>query len=155
MADISVREAKNFLGIHQEQFPEIYRFKNRVIETCKSRRPPHVVTLLGRKRRLPTIYSSDRGLRGQAERQAVNSLIQGSAADIIKLAMIRLHDTLPNDMKLILSVHDELVTLAPTERAEECSHLVHEAMLGDGIQSLVNVPLNSDLKIVDRWSAAK
>jgi DNA polymerase-1 len=155
MADISVSQAKNFLGIHQDEFPEVYRFKNRVIEVCKSRRPPHVVTLLGRKRRLPTIFSSDRGIRGQAERQAVNSLIQGSAADVIKLAMIRLHNTLPDDMKLILSVHDELVTLTPEDRADECAELVHEAMLGEGIQSLVNVPLDSDLKIVDRWAEAK
>lgn len=155
MADITIPQAKNFLGIHQDQFPEVYRFKNKVIEVCKSRRPPHVVTLLGRKRRLPTIYSSDRGLRGQAERQAVNSLIQGSAADIIKLAMIRLHDTLPEDMQLILSVHDELVTLTPEDRSDECAGLVREAMLGEGIQSLVNVPLDSDLKIVEKWSEAK
>jgi len=155
MAEISLKEAKRFLKIHQEQFPEVYRFKKKVVETCRSRKPPHVVTLLGRKRRLPTIWSSDQGLRGQAERQAVNSLIQGSAADIIKLAMIRLHDTLPEDMQLILSVHDELVTLCPEDRAEHCAELVHEAMLGEGIQSLVNVPLDSDLKIVDRWSEAK
>lgn len=113
------------------------------------------MTILGRKRRLPAIFSSDNGTRGYAERQAVNSLIQGSAADIIKLAMIRLHDTLPDDMHLILSVHDELVTLCPEEKAEECAALVHEAMLGEGIQKLVNVPLSSDVKIVDRWSEAK
>lgn len=155
MAGITVKEAKKFLNIHQQQFPEIYRFKKKVIEVCKSRRPPHVVTILGRKRRLPAIFSGDQGTRGYAERQAVNSLIQGSAADIIKLAMIRLHDSLPDDMNLILSVHDELVTLCPEEKAEECAALVHEAMLGQGIQKLVNVPLTSDVKIVDRWSEAK
>ena len=155
MAGISVKEAKRFLQIHQEMFPEIYRFKNKVIATCKSRRPPYVTTLLGRKRRLPAIWSSDRGTSGKAERQAVNSLIQGSAADIIKKAMIRLHDTLPDDMHLILSVHDELVTLCPEEKADKCEALVREAMLGEGIQKMVNVPISGDLKIVDRWSQAK
>lgn len=155
MAGITLKEAKRFLEIHQEQFPEIYRLKRRILETAKSRKPPHIVTLLGRKRRLPTLWSMDKGLRGGAERQAVNSLIQGSAADIIKLAMIRLHDSLPPEMQLILSVHDELVTLTPEDRAEECAELVREAMLGEGIQRLVNVPLTSDLKIVDRWSEAK
>jgi DNA polymerase I-like protein with 3'-5' exonuclease and polymerase domains len=90
-----------------------------------------------------------------AERQAVNSLIQGSAADLIKLAMIRLNNLLPEDMRLILSVHDELVVLAPESRAEECASLVKEAMLGADIQKLLRVPLSSDVKIVNRWSEAK
>lgn len=155
MASVSVKEAKRFLEIHQHEFPEVYRFKEKVLNTARSRRPPHIRTLMGRKRRLPALYSNDYGKRGYAERQAVNSLIQGSAADIIKLAMIRLHNSLPPEMRLILSVHDELVTLTPADRAEECADLVREAMLGDGITSLLSVPLSSDLKIVDRWAEAK
>jgi DNA polymerase I-like protein with 3'-5' exonuclease and polymerase domains len=154
-AGITTKEAKRFLEIHQQMFPEIYRFKNEVLEVCRSRRPPHVKTLLGRYRRLPVIWSQDRGVRGEAERQAVNSLIQGSAADLIKLAMVREHAMLPPDMKLILSVHDELVTIAPEERADECVEIVREAMLGEGIQKLVKVPLTSDIKVVDRWAEAK
>lgn len=155
MAGITVKEAKRFLEIHQKTFPEIYRFKDDVIRVCRSRRPPYIRTLLGRKRRLPMLLSSNNGLRMGAERQAVNSLIQGSAADLIKLAMIRLNNLLPEDMRLILSVHDELVTLAPEGRAEECAALVKEAMLGEDIQKLLRVPLSSDVKIVDRWSEAK
>jgi DNA polymerase-1 len=155
MAGISVKEAKRFLKMHAETFPEIHKFKDRVIETCKARRPAHIVTLLGRKRRLPTIFSKDWSVAGYAERQAVNSLVQGSAADIIKLAMVRLDAALPEDMHLILSVHDELVTLAPEHRVEEAVELVREAMLGTGIKELIHVPLKSDIKVVDRWAEAK
>ncbi|MFF1701303.1 DNA polymerase [Streptomyces sp. NPDC058252] len=155
MAGISVKDAKRFMEMHQKMFPEIYKFKEDVVRVCRSRRPPHIRTLLGRKRRLPLILSSNHGLRMGAERQAVNSLIQGSAADLIKLAMIRLNNLLPDEIRLILSVHDELVVLAPEERAEEAAALVKEAMLGEGIQKLLRVPLSSDVKIVDRWSEAK
>lgn len=155
MASITTKEAKKFLGIHQDSFPEIYQFKDAVVNRARTRKPPHIVTLLGRKRRLPTIMSSDWGLRGYAERQAVNSLIQGSSADLIKLAMIRLNNAVPTDMRLILSVHDELVTICPTDKVEEGSAIVREAMLGDGISRLLKTPMTSDLKVVDRWSEAK
>lgn len=155
MASITVPEAKKFLKKHEEMFPEIYKFKKRVVEACKDRRPPHVKTLLGRRRRLPTIWARGFAERGKAERQAVNSLIQGSAADLIKLAMVRLNSALQPDMRLILSVHDELVTICPKDKTEIGEALVREAMLGDGIQKLVRVPLTLDVKTVDRWSAAK
>lgn len=155
MAGISVKEAKRFMEIHQRMFPEIYRFKDKVLDVAKERQPPHIRTLMGRKRRLPALWSRDYGTRGYAERQAVNSLIQGTAADIIKLAMVRLHQTLEPDMKLILSVHDELVTLCPTDKADRCAEIVREAMVGEGITKLLSVPLSIDLKIVDRWSEAK
>ena len=155
MAGITVAKAKKFLKIHQQMFPEIYEFKEEVLKVARSRRPPHIRTLLGRKRRLPMLFSKDNGSRGYAERQAVNSLIQGSAADIIKLAMIRLHGMLEDDMKLILSVHDELVVLCPEESADRCAGLVHEAMLGKELQDMISVPLSADVKIVNRWSEAK
>lgn len=155
MAEITVAEAKRFLEKHREMFPEVYRFKQKVISVTRSRKPPHIRTLLGRKRRLPAIHARDQAARGEAERQAVNSLIQGSAADIIKLAMIRLHKALPDDMQLVLSVHDELGILCPEEKAEECAEILREAMLGEGITGLINVPLTADVKIVDRWSDAK
>lgn len=155
MSGITENEAKGFLEVHQKQFPEIYRFKDEVLRVAKTRKPPHVRTLFGRKRRLPQLWAQDYGIRGRAERQAINSLIQGSAADIIKLAMVRLHQSLDKDMRLVLSVHDELVTLTPEDKADRCADIVTEAMLGPGITDLLNVPLSSDLKIVDRWSEAK
>jgi DNA polymerase-1 len=155
MAGVSEKEAKRFLELHQKTFPEIYSFKNAVIKECRRRKPPHIKTILGRKRRLPTIHAKDYGLRGYAERQAVNSLIQGSAADLIKLAMVRLDSTLPDDMNLILSVHDELVTIVPEAQTGQGVELVSEAMLGTDIASLIKIPLKSDVKVVDRWAEAK
>lgn len=155
MSESSERQAKKFLAEHERQFPEIYAFKDAVIERAKTRRPPYIQTLLGRKRRLPTLFSSDRGLRSYAERQAVNSLIQGSSADLIKLAMVRLNNIAPDWLRLILTVHDELVALIPEDRAEEAIEIMTEAMLGEGITSLVRVPMKSDIKVVKRWSEAK
>lgn len=154
-AGITVKEAKMFLAIHQREFPEIYAFKDAVIRVAKSRRPAHIRTLLGRKRRLPELFRADKGQRMAAERQAVNSLIQGSAADLIKLAMIRLHASLPPEMKLVLSVHDELVMTCPDGMVEEGSRLMREAMLGEEIQALLSVPMTIDLSVVKRWADAK
>lgn len=153
MAGIPLREAERFLAVHERAFPEIYDLKRDIVRRCRKDR--YVTTLLGRRRRLPTIYSRNDRERFKAERQAVNSQIQGSAADLIKIAMVRLDRQLDDDMHLVLSVHDELVVRTPEDRAEECAGLMHNAMLGPGIQDLVKVPLSADLKIVDRWSEAK
>ena len=155
MASTSVKEAKGFLKVHQQEFPEIYRFKDAVLRTARTRKPPHIRTLLGRKRRLPGLNYSQKDARGYAERQAVNSLIQGSAADLIKLAMVRLDKALPDGMDLLLTVHDELVTSAPADRADEAEAIVRDAMLGEGISKLLSVPMTIDLKVVDKWAEAK
>jgi len=155
MAKIPLAEAKRVLEVHRRQFPEIYRFRESVIRTCRSRPDPHIVTLLGRHRRLPEIRYRNSELRALAERQAVNSLIQGSAGDLIKLAMVRLHRQLHSGMRLVLTVHDELVTETPAPLAEECAAIVREAMLGPDIQKLINLPLTSDLVVCDSWAEAK
>lgn len=153
MAGISVREAERFLTVHERAFPEIYELKRAIIAACRKDR--YVTTLLGRRRRLPSIYSRNNKERFKAERQAVNSKIQGSAADLIKIAMVRLDRQLDDDMQLVLSVHDELVVRTTEDRAEECAGIVRNAMLGKEIQALVKVPLSADVKIVDRWAEAK
>lgn len=155
MSKVTERKARGFLREHERQFPEVYKFKDDVLKTARSRKPPHVVTLLGRKRRVPTIMSSDMKSRGRGERQLINSLIQGSAADLIKEAMIRLHGSLGDQGKLVLTVHDELVVRCPEENAPRVEQIMTEAMTGAGIQSLVDVPLNIDLHSVDRWADAK
>lgn len=158
MAKVSLRRAKEILATHERQFPEIYKFKDKALRTCRSRKPPHLTTILGRKRRLPSIMSSDWGTAGKAERQAINSLIQGTAADVIKTAMVRLHEGLAQSDtggRLLLTVHDELVTRCPAASAEDCADVVREAMVGDGIQKMLDVPLSIDLKVVNKWSEAK
>lgn len=155
MSATSVKEAKQFLEKHEKEFPEVYALKSRILRTARGRKPPHIRTLLGRKRRLPTLMSSNKGLRMYAERQAVNSLIQGSAADVVKMAMVRLHDLLDDDMELILSVHDELVVSCPDAKVERGKDLIYEAMLGEDMQNLMSVPLTADTYVVKKWGEAK
>lgn len=171
MLGVDVEAAKSILEDHRREFPEIYALKDYIIETCRSREPvPFVRTLLGGIRRLPQINlyppkradkdTKDRinGMRMRAERQAVSAVIQGSAADLIKLAMVRADTFLAEmapDAHISLSVHDEIVIESPEEQAEAARAVLREAMIGEGIQCLVKVPLTTDIKIVDRWSEAK
>lgn len=156
MANISPEEAKKKLKKHAEMFPEVHGFRDSVIDLARTRQPvPYITTLLGRKRRIPALNSPEEGIRRGAERQLFNSLIQGGAADLIKKAMIRLDAALPPEIQLVLTVHDELVVSSPEYLAEDAAIMLEEAMVGEGIQKYVNVPLTADVKIVDRWSDAK
>ena len=155
MSKISLEQAVAFRKNHRRMLPTLYKWTERTVMDCRRRKPPHVTTLMGRKRRLPTINSSDWFLRSEAERQAVNTVVQGSAADIIKLAMVRLHRLLDEEIRLSLSVHDELVVVCPNDRLEDGQWAMREAMLGPGIQRLLTVPMKIDMKIVTRWSEAK
>ncbi len=157
MSKVSTAKAKGFLETHERQFPEIYAFKDQALRVAASRSIPHLTTLMGRKRRVPGIRSNSFKVRGRAERQLINSLIQGSAADLIKLAMVRTDKALTEAGcgKLVLSVHDELVARATTANAAQCEDVVREAMVGAGIQKWVKVPLSIDLHVVDKWSQAK
>jgi DNA polymerase I-like protein with 3'-5' exonuclease and polymerase domains len=161
---VSIEEARILLEDHRKAFPEIYAFKDAVIHRAKSRKIPHITTILGRKRRLWNLTSDNWKSRSSAERQAVNSLIQGSLGDIIKLAMVRMHRLLSEDavnnpgqeIYMILSIHDELVLLCPEHRSEDASNMLKEAMLGSEIQNLIKVPLDiGEPVIVSRWSDAK
>ncbi|WP_084693086.1 DNA polymerase [Actinomadura atramentaria] len=155
MAGITVAEAKKFMRKHEQLFPEIYRFKKRVIAEARRRKPPHVRTLLGRYRRVPELCAREDGIRKKAERQIFNSLIQGSGADLMKLAITRLPDALPAGARMALTIHDELVCVAPEEIAEQCAKGLEQAMVGPGIADLLKVPLTTDVKIVDCWAEAK
>lgn len=181
---ITVEEAEKLLADHKKAFPEIYKFKDYILKLAKSRKTdPHIRTLLGRKRRvwevLPEIarkeaprlewydpsqpWRAERSILARGERQVINSLVQGSLGDIIKLAMVRMHkltseDALKNsgrEIQMILSVHDELVILCPEDRVEEGIALLKEAMLGAEVRDLLKVPLEADAKVVTRWSEAK
>ncbi|MGW1180115.1 DNA polymerase [Streptomyces drozdowiczii] len=155
MSHTTLRRAKQILATHEQQFPEVYRYKARLLRTVRARRPePYLRTLLGRKRRLPDLRCNDRGRRAKAERQVVNSHIQGSNADLTKLALVRLHKSLLPGMQILLTVHDEIAAMCPAEIAEEGAKVLHEAMAGEGMQ-LLSVPVITDVKICDRWSEAK
>jgi DNA polymerase-1 len=160
MAHITFDEAKRVLKTHEKMFPEIHQFKQAVMDLARSRQPvPYITTLMGRKRRVPDLNMKDdffnrKHIMG-AERQTFNSLIQGGAADLIKLAMVRLDATLPDEAKIVLTVHDEVVITSPDGMVFEVENTVREAMTGAGIQKLVRVPLKIDLHTGDRWGDIK
>jgi DNA polymerase I-like protein with 3'-5' exonuclease and polymerase domains len=147
------------MQVHEQQFPEIYEFKRSVVATVRKRPTHDLTTLMGRKRRLSEIVSTKGWLRSKGERRAVNSLIQGSSADLIKLAMVRLNRAIKESghsgIKLSLTVHDELVVICPEDLVDIGSKILQEAMIGAGIQDLINVPLTADVVVCDRWSDAK
>ena len=128
----SVQEAKDLLNDFTSKFPSVNDYRARVIAVTRAK--GYISTILKRRRYLPDINSKIMKLRSGAERQAFNTRIQGSAADIIKLAMINAHDMIPKEAKLILTVHDELVTLTPDHLVAETREAIREAM--EGIQLL-------------------
>ena len=112
-----------------------------------------VRTLSGRRRRLPDIRSRDPAAVAAARRQAVNSIVQGTAADLLKMALIRLHDALPDDVTMLLSVHDSVLLEVPTELVEETSPIIVAAM--ERVPAGFNVPLKAEAKAGRLWAACK
>jgi DNA polymerase I-like protein with 3'-5' exonuclease and polymerase domains len=146
-------EARDLLDRFAAEFNSIAKYRAKVIGATRQGTPvPFVKTITGRRRYLPEIKARDNGVRAGAERQAFNTKIQGSAADIIKFAMVRAHQMIPKGSKIILTVHDELVLTTPAELAEETAHQIRLAM--EGIQALT-VPLLADITTVKRWGEAK
>ena len=127
--DIDRREAKELIDGYFESFPEVQQF----IEKCKqeAREKGYAETIMGRRRYLPDINSKNGTVRAFAERNAVNAPIQGTAADIMKVAMIRVWQRLKAEglkTKMILQVHDELNFSVPTEEKERVERIVTEEM---------------------------
>lgn len=149
----TITEARDLLDRFGTQFSSVAKYRVKVLGATRAGKPvPYVQTLTGRRRYLPEIMSRDQGTRAQAERQAFNTKIQGSAADIIKIAMVRAHQMLPKEAKIILTVHDEMVLTTPADMAEETAEILRQAM--EDIHVL-KVPLIADVKIVDKWGEAK
>ena len=149
----TTNEARELLDNFSAKFPAVGRYKRQVINESRRRGPvPYALTYLNRRRYLPDLRSNAIRDRARAERQAFNTVIQGSSADLIKLAMIRAHKMIPDGSNLILTIHDELVTVTPNELIEETTNAIREAM--EGINAL-NIPLLADVKVVTRWGEAK
>lgn len=154
-ADIgcSVGEARDLLDQFASKFPTVMRYKKQVVSDARRRGPvPHALTYLKRRRYLPNLRSNVMWERAQAERQAFNTVIQGSSADLIKLAMIRAHKLIPDKASLILTIHDELVTVTPEDLVDETEAAIREAM--EGINAL-SIPLLAEVSIANRWGDAK
>lgn len=126
---ISRTEAKEIIDNYKKQFPLIQQYMDQTIAFCKQH--GYVETLMGRKRWLKDITSNNFTVRGFAERNAINSPIQGTAADMIKLAMIRIHNRLKKEglkTTMLLQVHDELIFDVPTNELDAASTLIKEEM---------------------------
>ncbi len=146
---IPLAEAQRFIRQYFERFPRVKEYIDDTIERVE--RDHQVTTLFNRVRRFPELDSAHRGLRQQVLRQAVNTTIQGTAADLIKRAMLEVHERLSREglrSRMILQVHDELVLEVPEEEVEIVGPLVRSAM--EGVYPM-RVPLCVDLRTGSNW----
>jgi DNA polymerase-1 len=147
--ELSREEAAKFIASYFERHPKIKEYLESTKQ--KTRDEGYVQTLLGRRRYIPEINSSNRQVREAAERMAINMPLQGTAADIVKLAMIRLQgemDVRGLTSKMILQVHDELLFEVPPEELEEMKGLILELMP----QAMnLNVSLEVEVKVGRNW----
>ncbi len=149
----SRKEAKAYIDRYFEMFSGVHRF----MEETKAfaRENGYVKTILGRRRYIPELASSNFNIRAFGERVAMNAPIQGSAADILKAAMLRVGEALEKEIpeaNLILQVHDELIAEVPTEAAEKAAEIMRREM--EGAFSL-SVPLSAEVGIGKNWCDAK
>jgi len=150
---ISREEAKEILEKYFKQFPKVKEFFGSLLE--EARKILKVSTIFGRIRRIPEINSKNFNIRSNAERMAINAPLQGSAADIIKIAMINLYKDIKEkykNTKLILQVHDELILETDINSAEEIKKWVKEKM--ENVVKL-KVPLIANVAISKNWYGAK
>ncbi|HJT19529.1 MAG TPA: DNA polymerase I [Nitrospira sp.] len=148
-------EAKKYIETFFEKFAAVRALMDRNI--AEGREKGYTTTILGRRRPIPELQSGDPVQRAFGERMAVNSPIQGSAADLIKVAMIKvhkkLHEALPHT-KMILQVHDELIFEVPETEMGKAKELVKDEMEAVGKQLGLSVPLQVDLGVGKNWRAA-
>lgn len=151
--DISNAEAKEFIDSYFARYPRIQQYLDRTLE--EARATGKVTTLFGRIRYIPEIHNRSWTVRGNAERMATNAPIQGTAADLLKMAMIALERELRERhprAAMLLTVHDEIVIEAPDDEAEEVAEVVRTTM--ENIHPLA-VPLAVDLHWGKSWFDAK
>ena len=145
---IPVKEAEEYIERYFEKFPRVKDYIENTLKEAYEK--GYVKTIFGRVRPLPELRSSNRNIRSFGERAAVNATIQGSAADIMKLAMVKLYKKLEKlGAYMVLQVHDEIVIEAPEEKAEEIVKTVRETM--ENVIELL-VPLTVDVNVGKHWS---
>jgi DNA polymerase-1 len=150
---VSQQAAQEFIDVYFAGFPGVRAFIDRTLEDA--RRTGVVRTIFGRRRLVPNLASRNYQIKAQAERETVNMPIQGTAADILKRAMIDLHAALPRHglrTRMILTVHDELLFESPSDETERAAALVRERM--ESAVALA-VPLTVDIGIAENWRDAK
>ncbi|MDC0253961.1 DNA polymerase I [Bacteriovoracales bacterium] len=146
---ISRREAKNYITMYFERFSRVKSYMDSLKELCEEK--GYTVTLFGRKRFLPDIHSKNRTIKSAAERIAVNSPIQGTAADIIKMAMIDINKNMKEkglQSKMLLQVHDELIFEIAEDEIDVMREIVKSCM--EGVVKL-RIPLRVDMATGVNW----
>ena len=152
--DIGVypNEAKAYMDAYLEKYHGVREYMKQIVETAKAQ--GYVSTIYGRRRYLPELKSSNFNMRSFGERVALNMPVQGTAADIIKLAMVNVHRRLKAEglkARLILQVHDELIVECPGEEAEQVRQLLTEEMEN---AARLSVPLLAEAHIGHSWAEA-
>ena len=150
---IPQEEAQEFIDRYLERFPKVKQFIDETI--AFAREEGHVTTLFGRLRRIPELRARQFQTRSLGERLAVNTVIQGTAADIIKVAMVRCHAALADaglQTRLVLQIHDELLFEGPDSEIEQASEIVRREMVA---AYDLDPPLEVDLGAGPNWLAAK
>jgi DNA polymerase I len=149
---ISKQVARDYIDAYYDRYKGVKRFKEKAIETAEKN--GYVTTLFNRRRYLPDISHNNNRIRSEAERMAVNTPIQGTAADLIKKAMIQIRSRLADERfqsKMLLQVHDELVLEAPAEEVDRLIPMIREEM--EGVYPL-RVPLKVDINQGLNWDEA-
>ena len=152
--NIPREEAKAFIDAYLERFGRVAEFIAGTIETAKEQ--GHVTTLFGRRRQIPELRARNYQVRTLGERLAVNTVIQGTAADVLKLAMVRAHDALEQSglrSRAILTVHDELLFEVPEDEADAVRELVEREMVAPWEPR--DPPLAVDIGVGKTWMDAK
>ncbi|HET7058716.1 MAG TPA: DNA polymerase I [Nitrospiraceae bacterium] len=152
---IPQQQAREYIEAYFARYAGVKAFMDRTLAEAK--RTGYVTTILGRRRPIPELNSPDATQRGFGERMAINNPIQGSAADLIKMAMIsvsrRLKAELPTT-KMILQVHDELIFEAPEADLDKAKHLAKSEMEQTGLRLGLTVPLKIDIGVGCNWREA-
>ncbi len=147
--DVPIAQAQDFIDKYFLRYPKVRHFLDGEIQ--KARDLGYVTTLFGRRRYLPDIHNRNMGLRQFAERQAINAPMQGTAADIIKIAMVKISRQLARQKlssTMIMTVHDELVFDVPHEEVKKIASLVRQEM--EGAMDL-SVPMKASVKVGPNW----
>jgi len=147
---LSREEAAQFITLYFQKYPRVKEYLEATKE--QARKLGYVQTVLGRRRFLPEVHSVNRMVREAAERMAINAPVQGSSADIIKIAMINLHQEMEKrnlKSKMLLQIHDELLFEVPEEEVEEMKSLIAELMPR---AFELCVPVKIDIKLGKNWA---
>lgn len=150
---VSVYEANRYIKNYLARYPKVNSFMEEVVENAK--RDGYVATYFNRRRPVPELRQSNKVVQAAGKRIAMNTPIQGTAADIIKMAMVKVYERLKSEVpeaKLILQVHDELIVEAPQKLALKAAKI-----LGEEMQNVVsfNVPLTAEVSMGGSWYDAK